>query len=115
MEPKILLVGRNLEVMEILKSELEKFDRNVETANSEELLDQKLRGTKFDFVVVGAGLPDQVRKDMGAFIKAKNDNLPIHMIERKQGGKPADMIDFTNEKAVMWKVEKIIGPMPERK
>ena len=31
------------------------------------------------------------------------------------GGNPAKMIDFTNEKAVMWKIEKINGKLPTKK
>ena len=58
MEPKILIVGRNLEVMDILKAELSKFGRNIISANSNELIAESLSKKDVDLVVVGAGLPD---------------------------------------------------------
>lgn len=65
MEPKILLVGRNLQVIEMLIEELRKVDRNVLGANSKELIESHLKEGKVDFVVVGAGLPDETRTEWG--------------------------------------------------
>ncbi|WP_421752545.1 hypothetical protein [Croceimicrobium sp.] len=109
MEAKILLVGRSTEVMSILSAELKKFERDVVYANSEELVKEKLEENEIDFVVVGAGLPDETRKGMEQMIQALFPKLPIYMIERTPDGNPAKMIGFTNEKAVMWKVEKVLG------
>ena len=115
MEPKILLVGRNFDVMELLKDELAKFDRNIVYANSTELIEKHLNKGDIDLVVIGAGLPDETRDEMGKYIKELQPQVPLYMIERTPDGNPAKMIDFTNEKAVLWKVEKIIGKMPAKK
>jgi DNA-binding NtrC family response regulator len=114
MEPKILLVGRNLDVMEILKNELKKSDRKVVYANSKDLIKQRLEEAKIDLIVMGAGLPDETRKEMGAFIKELSPDTPLFIIERTQDSSPYKMIDFTNEKAVLWKLEKVLGPMPSQ-
>ena len=54
-------------------------------------------------------------KIIGKYIKELQPQVPLFMIERTPDGNPAKMIDFTNEKAVLWKVEKIIGKMPAKK
>jgi NADP-dependent 3-hydroxy acid dehydrogenase YdfG len=59
MEPTVLLIGRNLDTLEILKDELDKFDRNIVYANSEELIESNLKNKKIDLIVVGAGLPNE--------------------------------------------------------
>jgi len=115
MEPKILLIGRSLDVMEILKNELAKFDRNIVCANSTELIEKNLNNGDINLIVIGAGLPDETRDEMENFIKDLQPQVPLYMIERTPDGNPAKMIDFTNEKAVLWKVEKIIGKMPAKK
>ena len=48
MEPKILLIGRNLDVMEIIKVELAKFGRNIVYANSNELIQEHLNEGNID-------------------------------------------------------------------
>lgn len=115
MEPKILLIGRNLDVMELLKDELVKFDRNIVYANSTELIKKNLNKGDIDLIVVGAGLPDETRDEMERFIKKSHPQISLFMIERTPDGNPAKMIGFTNEKAVMWKIGKIIGPMSNKK
>jgi hypothetical protein len=101
--------------MEILKNELAKFDRNIVCANSTELIEKNLNNGDIDLIVIGAGLPDETRDEMENFIKDLQPQVPLYMIERTPDGNPAKMIDFTNEKAVLWKVEKIIGKMPAKK
>jgi PleD family two-component response regulator len=115
MEPKILLIGRSLDVMEILKNELTKFNRNVVYANSNEMITDLLKKGDIDLIVVGAGLPDETREEMKTLIMQLQAEISLFMIERTPDGNPAKMIGFTNEKAVLWKIEKIIGKMPKRK
>ena len=115
MEPKILLIGRNLDVMKILKDELAKFDRNVVYANSNEMITDLLKKGDLDLIVIGAGLPDETREEMKTLILELQAEIPLFLIERTADGNPAKMIGFTNEKAILWKIEKIIGKMPKRK
>ena len=51
-------------------------------------------------------LPDQIREEMGKRIKEIQPSVPLSMIERKIDSNPAKMIDFTNEKAVLWNIGK---------
>tara|TARA_B110000211_G_scaffold80891_1_gene94727 strand:+ start:366 stop:797 length:432 start_codon:yes stop_codon:yes gene_type:complete len=115
MEPKILLVGRNLTVMEILKKELLKYDRNIVYANSIELIELKLNKGDIDLVVIGAGIPDAIRNEMQGRITVLHPNTPLFMIKRTADGNPAKMIHFCNEKAIIWKIEKSIGPLSKSK
>lgn len=51
----------------------------------------------------------------GDFIRGFEPELPIYIIERKQDSSPYKMIGFTNEKAIDWKVEQILGKHPINK
>ncbi len=113
-EPKILIVGRNLDVMEILKDELAKFNRKVVYANSNELIKKHLNGRDIDLIVVGAGLPDETRNAMGQFIKELQPDIALFLIERTPDSSPVKMIDFTNEKAIMWKIKKALDPIASK-
>lgn len=104
MEPKILLIGRSLDTLEILKSELVKFDRDIVYANSEELIESNLKDHTIDIIVVGAGLPDEIKEVLLAFIKKNAAGIPLHVMERTPGINPTSMIGYTNEKAVMWRL-----------
>lgn len=104
MEPNILLVGRNLDTLKILSDELAKFDRNIVFANSEELIESSLKNKKVDLIIVGAGLPNESKDLMVAFIKEIAPTTPLHIMERTSGISPVSMIAYTNEKAVMWKL-----------
>jgi hypothetical protein len=115
MEPKILLIGRNLDVMKILKDELAQFDRNIVYANSNEMITDHLKKGDIDLIVIGAGLPDETREEMKTLILELQAGISLFMIERTPNGNPAKMIGFTNEKVILWKIEKIIGKMPKRK
>lgn len=55
MEPRILLIGKNLDTLEVLKDELVKFKRKIFIANSEESILSNLKNEKVDLIVVGAG------------------------------------------------------------
>ncbi len=109
MEPKILLVGRNLDVMEVLQTELNKADRDVICANSEESISVLLKNENIDIVVIGAGLPDEVRNSLQELITNTSPDINLHLIERTKDSSPYKMIDFANEKAVMWKIQQLLG------
>lgn len=108
MEPQILMLGRKLEVMEILASELEKFDRKVFYANDESLIEKHLNTHAIDFVVMGAGLPDERREELKTFIQKQKPELPVHLIVRSKAGGPTQMITFTHEKAIEWKIKQVL-------
>ena len=104
MEPNILLLGRGMDSLNILKDELLKFDRKIVCANSNELISAILLDEQVDLVIVGAGLPDDMKNEMVALVKSVGPELLVHIMERKPGMNPTSMIGYTNEKAVMWKL-----------
>ncbi|MGV6827864.1 MAG: hypothetical protein ACWA45_00545 [Flavobacteriales bacterium] len=104
MEPNILLIGRNSYTLDILCQELKKFDRKVFYANSEELIKSNLKSNSIDLISVGAGLSDEVTEQFINFIKNITPEIPIHLMKKIPGMTPYSQIDFTNEKAVMWKL-----------
>ena len=110
MEPNILLIGRSLETLEILKDELVKFQRNIFYANSEAMIESNLTNEKIDLIVVGAGLPEEAKDAMVQFIKQSVPETAMHIMEKTPGMTPASMIGYTNEKAVMWKLMRIQKP-----
>lgn len=108
-EPTILLVGRLMEVMEVQKDELKRYGREVNSANSVELIDQVLGNTRVDLVVIGAGLPDEEREKMRNHIKTIAPDLPVFVIERNEKSSPYEMVAFTNEKAFEFKLNKVFA------
>lgn len=105
MEPNILLIGKNLDTLEILKDELIKFNRKIKIANTKEMITSSLTNENIDLIIVGAGLPDNVKDSM---LKLIEDNFPTienHVMVRVLGITPVSMISYTNEKAVMWRLK----------
>lgn len=107
MEPKILLIGRGLNTLEILKDELLKFDRTVFIANTNELIVKALENESIDIAIVGAGLPDETITSMADLIRNTTENIEVEIMEKKPGLMPASMIGFANEKAIMWKIRSV--------
>lgn len=109
MEPKILLIGRRQEVLDVLVDELKKFGRDVAGASEQEKIEQLLRSQQFDFVIIGPGLPDHQRDYLTSFIQTIAPDLLVHLIERKMKNKTYKLITFTNNKAIEFKIEKKLG------
>lgn len=108
MEPKILIIGRKLEVIKVLISELENYKRVVFGAENHKEINEILEKEKIDFIVMGAGIPDEKREEISLFIAQTNNSIPIYIIERTENSSPANMIDFTNKKAVEFKVQEVL-------
>jgi len=104
MEPNILLIGKNLETLKILKDELVKFKRTIFYANSKATIDSCLKNDRINLIIIGAGLPIEIKENMLSFIDSNFPNIEKHIMERTPGITPASMIGYTNEKAVMWRL-----------
>ena len=104
MEPNILLIGKNIHTLEILKDELTKFDRKICFANSEELIESHLKNNKIDLIVVGAGLPNEIKNEMVSLIERIAPEIELHIMQKIAGMTPVSMIGYTNEKAIMWRM-----------
>ena len=109
MEPKILMIGRTQEVIDTLISELKVFNRDVIGSNKKDIIRSILVKDKFDFAVIGAGLPDEDRNDMKDYLQSIDPKLNMHMVERTEKGSPFKLIEYINQKAVEWKVEQKLG------
>ncbi len=107
MEPNILLIGKNLDTLKILKDELVKFKRTIFYANSEEMINYSLTNDNINLIIVGAGLPNETKNNMLRFIDKDFSNIEKHIMERTKGITPTSMIGYTNEKAVMWRLLNI--------
>ena len=104
MEPTILLIGKNLDTLEILKDELVKFDRNIIIANSEKLIESSLKNDKVDLIIVGAGLADETIDSMKTLIEKTAPATALHIMKKTPGITPVSMIGYTNEIAIMWRL-----------
>ena len=109
MEPKILVIGRKQEVIDVLVEELNMLGRDVRGAEEKTVITSILQNEHVNFVVIGAGLPDEIREEVAAYVTEIRPDVGIHLIERKESSSPYDMIDYTNRKAVEWKVGKKLG------
>jgi DNA-binding response OmpR family regulator len=107
MEPNILLIGRNLDTLEILKDELIKFNRNIVYANSEEQITSYLTNKKIDLIIVGAGLPTETRDELVVVIEKSAPEIELHIMQRTPGITPVSMVNHTNDKAIMWRLLNI--------
>ena len=114
MEPKILLIGRKMEVIGILIDELEKFERDVVGSNEKDKIADILQSKPIDFVVMGVGLPEEVREEITDYIHKIIPGLVVHKIEKMETSSPYNMISFINRKAVEFKVEQKLGKRPHK-
>ncbi|MFT4525945.1 MAG: PleD family two-component response regulator [Granulosicoccus sp.] len=112
MEPKILLIGRKQEVIDILAEELNMFGRDVRGSNDKLRITSILQNEPISFIVIGAGLPDEVREELAAYVTGIRPDVGIFLIAQTEKSSPYNMIEFTNRKAVEWKVEQKIGKRP---
>lgn len=112
MEPKILLIGRKQEVIDILVEELNMFGRDVRGSDDKFKITKTLQNEHVNFVVIGAGLPDNLREEMAAYVTGIRPDVGIYLIKRVENSTPYDIIEFTNKKAVEWKLEQKIGKRP---
>ncbi len=106
MEPRIMIVGRNLSVINILIDELEKFGRNVMGATEKPDIERLIQHHNPDMVLIGAGLPDKERDEMLVFLISIKADIKVYVIEKKEKSSPYDMVEFTNRKAVEWRVDQ---------
>ncbi len=104
MEPNILLIGKSIHTLEILKDELTKFDRKISFANSGELIASHLNNNKTDLIIVGAGLPNEIKDEMVTLIEKIAPEIELHVMQKIAGITPVSMIEYTNEKAIMWRI-----------
>jgi len=106
MEPKVLMIGRSQQVIDILTRELKNYGRDIIGTDNKEDVYDILKNQQIDLVVIGAGLPDEVRIDMKEFIISIKPGLPVHLIERTPDSNPTKMIEFVNQKVVEFKLSK---------
>jgi hypothetical protein len=62
------MIGRSQKVIDILITELKNYSREIIDADNKEDVYDILKNQQIDLVVIGAGLPDEVRIDMKEFI-----------------------------------------------
>jgi hypothetical protein len=116
MEPKVLLIGRSKQVVDILKSELKNYGRDIiGTENNKEAVYQILRSHQIDLVVIGAGLTDDVRMEIKEFIISLRPGLPVNLIKRTPDSSPQKMIDYVNQKVAEFNVTRISSKETEIK
>ncbi len=108
-EPKILVVGKSLPTLKVLADEWAKFGRNVEIANTKDAIKKHLGNSKFDFVTIGAGLPDDERKSIKEFIGEISSDLDVNLLERHEDSLPYHHIPFLNNLVVMFKINQANG------
>lgn len=111
MEPKILLVGRIAQIMEILADELKtNYGRSVVSCASKDDVASHLADGGFDLVILGAGFDDETRDDVAAMIAESHPDLDPYLVPRVGEKNPAKLVTTVNEKAIEWKFHQVLGP-----
>lgn len=105
MEPRILLIGKTLPVLEKMEDSLKSAGRSIYIANSKVLVERNLSRQKIDLVTIGAGMDDDTRNDMVDFIRSRKPDMPIHLLERKKENTVEEFLSFTTEIALEWKLK----------
>ncbi len=109
-EPKILLVGRIAEIMQILADELNSnYQRDVISCATKQAVADHLAADSFDLVILGAGFDDETRDDVATMIGASHPELDVFHVPRVGEKNPAKLVTTVNEKAIEWKFHKILG------
>lgn len=114
MEPKILLIGRTQEAIDVIVEELQKFERNVVGSNRMPVIERLIRDEKPDIAIIGAGLPDEDREKMSVFIGQCCPTLPVILIDRSEYTGAYDLIDFVNRKVIEFKIRRKIDQQQSR-
>lgn len=109
MEPRILIIDHNITVINILIHELQKFGRSVIGAAERTDIQRLLQLHNPDFVVIGGNLSDVERDELLVYLLNIKADLKVHLVEKKAQPSPYDLIEFTNKKAVEWKIERKLG------
>ena len=109
MEPKILMIGWTLTVIDILIAELKPFGRDIMGANAQNTIQAIFACEKIDLVIIGASLPENTRSKMAHFIQSLAPNVAIHQIKKTESCSPYNLIEYTSQKAVEWKIEQKLG------
>ena len=110
MEPKILVIGRLQSVLNDLASKLGEYNRDIlVSVNSEENIQALIENNSIDFVVIGAGLPDEIRAAIAEFINSLDSNLSVHLIDREGNKGPQSMIPFVNNYVGQFKKQVSLG------
>ena len=104
MEPKVLMIGRSQQVINVLLGELKNNGRKIIGTDNKNDVHDILKTHQIDLVVIGAGLVDEVRFDMKEFIISMKPGLPVHLIERTPDSNPTQMIEFINQKVIEYKL-----------
>jgi len=106
MEPKILLIGRTQEAIDIIVEELKKYDREVVGSNRMPVIERLIRDEKPNMAIIGAGLSDEDRTKMTEFIQKCCPTLPVHLIDRNDYSGAYDLINYVNRKVIEFKIER---------
>ena len=61
---------------------------------------------------IGAGLPDEQRDKLVAFMRSQNSNIPIRVFPRTDDASPAKFLHFVNDLAVIFKIHTATGLKP---
>ena len=92
MEPRILMLGREQDIIDDLVAVLTNEGRDVVGTDDWEVAKEILTREKIDLVVISAGLEDTVRKEISQDIKRLLPTIPILWEDRASG--PEGMLDF---------------------
>lgn len=113
MEPRILLVGKILPIMDILRDELvTNYGRDVVSSASKAHVAEQLASDAFDLLILGAGFTDEIRDDIEVMVKRDGSDIVIYKVPRVGEKNPAKLITIVNEQAVSWKFFKLLGKKP---
>lgn len=106
MEPKILLIGRTQEAIDVIAEELRKYDRDIVGSNRKMVIKRLIRDEKPDMAIIGAGLHDEAREEMTEFLHALSPKMPVHLIDRNEYSGAYDLISYVNRKVIEFKIER---------
>ena len=112
-EPKVLLVGKILPIMDILRDELIKnYGRDVISSSSKEHVEATIKNEEIDLVILGAGFDDETREDIAAMIKTMEPDMSVYLVPRVGEKNPAKLVNIVNDKAIEWKFYQMLGGRP---
>ncbi len=109
MEPKVLIIGRRQEEIDVVVEELNMFGRDVRGSSEKHAVTTILQNEAINIVLIGAGLTDDLREEMAAYVTEIRPDVGIHLIKRVEGGSPFNMLGFVNKSVFDWKVNQRVG------
>ena len=97
MKPRILLLGKNEDSLDLLEKNLSKYKQSIIKVNSETKTTELLNQNKKDLIIIDTSFTLQERKKLLVKINTINRKAAFHLLGRQDTSAVQDMLSFVKD------------------